>query len=87
MIEAEYFGVRSALLDPQIDGGLWAGYYAGQIGRGAAKLLPCEASAIQEWISVSRTDPDRTLRGLPVPGAYVEFLEEIQGRRVSGSDL
>lgn len=87
VIEAEYFGVRSALLDPQIDGGLWAGYYAGQIGRGAAKLLPCEASAIQEWISVSRTDPDRTLRGLPVPGAYVEFLEEIQGRRVSGSDL
>lgn len=77
VIEAEYFGVRSALLDPQIDGGLWAGYYAGQIARGAAKLLPCEASAVQDWIRASRTEPAGEQRAPPVLRAYTEFLEEL----------
>lgn len=77
VIEAEYFGVRSALLDPQIDGGLWAGYYAGQIGRGAARLLPCEASAVQNWIRASRTEPAGERRTPSVLRAYTEFLEEL----------
>lgn len=80
VIEAEYFGVRSALLDPQIDGGLWAGYYAGQIGRGAARLLPCEASAVQAWIRASRTETDSVLRAPSVLPAYTDFLAELDGR-------
>jgi hypothetical protein len=84
VIEAAHFGVPSALLDPQIAGGIWDGYYASQISRGIATLLPCKASAIQDWISLWRKDSDRTLHRQPVPEAYVEFLEEIQGRRDSG---
>lgn len=80
VIEAEYFGVPSALLDPQIDGGLWAGYYASQIGKGIAKLLPCEASAIQDWINASRRDPGATQRVPPLLQAYAEFLRELEGR-------
>lgn len=79
VIEAEYFGVPSALLDPQIDGGLWAGYYASQIGRGIAKLLPCRASAIQDWIRAPRMDPAPGQRSPSVLRAYAEFLEELQG--------
>lgn len=81
VIEAECFGIRSALLDPQIDGGLWAGYYAGQIGRGVAKLLPCEASAVQAWIRASRTEPDEAQRAPSVLPAYTEFLAELEGRQ------
>lgn len=77
VIEAEYFGIPSALLDPQIDGGLWAGYYAGQIGRGAARLLPCEASAVQDWMRASRTEPFGAQRAPSVRRAYGEFLEEL----------
>lgn len=84
VIEAAHFGVPSALLDPQIDGGLLDGYYASQIGKGIATLLPCQVSAIQDWIAVWRKDSDRTLNRQPVPEAYVEFLEEIQGRRDLG---
>jgi hypothetical protein len=82
VLEAERFGVPSALLDPQISGGLWAGYYASQISKGNAKLLSCQAPAIQEWICASRTGLNRASSGMPVPSAYAEFLEEIQGRRV-----
>lgn len=80
VIEAEYFGVPSALLDPQIDGGLWAGYYASQIGKGVAKLLPCQASAIQDWIRASRKGPATEQRAPSVLRAYAEFLEELQGQ-------
>lgn len=84
VIEAAHFGVPSALLDPQIVGGLLDGYYASQIGKGIATLLPCQASAIQDWISVWRKDSDRTQHRQSVPEAYDEFLEEIQGCRDLG---
>jgi hypothetical protein len=75
VIEAEFFGVPSALLDPQINGGLWAGYYAGQIKRGLATLLPCESRAIEEWIHESRTSAAKAKRAASVPPAYSDFLQ------------
>lgn len=80
VIEAECFGVRSALLDPQIGGGLWAGYYATQIDKGIADRLPCEVSAIEEWIRASRTAQAGRRLSPSVPQAYTEFLEQLEGR-------
>jgi hypothetical protein len=79
VIEAEYFGVPSALLDPQINGGLWAGYFSSQIGKGAARLLPCQASAIQDWILVMRADLRAKQRVPAMLQAYAEFLKELDG--------
>lgn len=80
VIEAEYFGVRSALLDPQIDGGLWAGYFSAQIGKGIAKLIPCNELAIQDWIHISQVKSISKQFTQPVLQAYSEFLKELQGR-------
>lgn len=80
VIEAELFGVPSALLDPQIDRGLWAGYYASQMGRGMATLLPCEAPVIEQWIRVSGSSMTTTKRAPSVPLAYTELLQQLEGR-------
>lgn len=78
VIEADYFGVRSALLDPQINGGLWAGYFSTQIGKGIAKLLPCDEHAILGWIRTSQAKSIGTHSAPPVLEAYFEFLKELQ---------
>lgn len=80
VIEAELFGVPTALLDPQINGGLWAGYYAGQIKRGLATLLPCESRAIEEWIHESRASSAKATRCASVPPAYSEFLRLLRSQ-------
>lgn len=80
VIEAAYFGVPSALLDPQINGGLWAGYYSSQISKGIARLLPCQASAIEDWITGLRADLGAKQRVPAVLQAYAEFLQELDGR-------
>jgi hypothetical protein len=79
VIEAEFFDVPSAVLDPQINGGLWAGYFSSQIGKGVASLLPCRATAIQDWIDGFCAEPGARAHKheTPVLPAYAGFLEEI----------
>lgn len=80
VIEADYFGVRSALLDPQIDGGRWAGYFSTQIRKGIAKLVPCDERAILEWIRGSQAEMTDIYSAPPVLQEYSEFLKELQAR-------
>jgi hypothetical protein len=78
VIEAGYFGIPSAILDPQISSGLWTGYYSSQIIKGIAKLIPCEAFAIEEWIQ-SCCFNDSQRKNIPdIPESYAEFIKEIQ---------
>ena len=80
VIEAEFFGVPSALLDPQVNGGLRAGYYSSQISKGIARLLPCQASAILDWITGLHADLAGRRRAPAVLQAYAEFLQELDDR-------
>lgn len=79
VIEAEYFGIRSCILDPQVREGLWEGYFSAQIDRGNAELVLCDAPSISRWIENSlprRTEP---LVYTKVPPAYFDLINELLG--------
>jgi len=78
VIEAEYFGIRSAILDPQIDDGIYDGYFSDQISNGVAELVACTEGAILEWVYSSLDAGKKMPCALNFLPAYNEFLNKIQ---------
>lgn len=78
VIEAESFGVQSAILDPQVDGGIWGEYFSTQISNGTARILRCDARMIKDWIAASTLESAQRRQRPTIPPAYAAFLRDVQ---------
>jgi hypothetical protein len=77
--EAAFFGVRTALLDPQIGpGGIYCSYYREEIKLGLAQTLLCTEESIRKWLrssysSTGRSDPTSSF----LLQNYTDFLDQV----------
>jgi hypothetical protein len=79
VMEADTLGVPSAMLDPQLDEGMWSGYFQEQRKKGTADLICCEAESIMEWINrrLSQYKPASRI-DLGMMDEYQRFLNDLR---------
>lgn len=78
VIEAALFGVRSAVLDPQVNGGIWDGYFAHQIAAGMADLVQCNSEAIVAWLHDATQESGVPEPRQSPPHNYLRFLDDVR---------
>lgn len=80
VIEADFLGVKSALLDPQLNGGIVGGYFEQQIKNGSASILHCDAESIMSWVNASLCNSSWKQKNIDnsVKIEYFAFLRELQ---------